>query len=99
MTHYILDGHEPTPTDTATWTRWMTSADRTVARTAIGPDIIVSTVFVGLDLGGDPDKPVLFETEIMESGVASTECRHVRYATWDEAEHGHRQIVREYRAG
>ena len=99
MTHYILDGHEPKRADAAAWERWMSSADRTVARTAVDANIIVSTVFVGIDLGCDPDKPILFETEIMESGVASTEYRHVRYATWDEAEHGHRLIVREYRAG
>lgn len=76
----------------------MVSADRIVARTRLGPGIIVSTVFVGLDLGFDPDRPMLFETEIMEAGVASTDCRHIRYATWDEAERGHRQVVRGYRA-
>lgn len=76
----------------------MVSSNRTVARTVVDSHVTVSTVFVGLDLGGDPDRPMLFETEIMESGVASSDSRHVRYATWDEAELGHVQIVRECRS-
>lgn len=71
----------------------MVSADRTVARTDVDSRVTVSTVFVGVDLGGYLDRPMLFETEVMVSGVASTDSRYVRYATWDEAEAGHKQIV------
>lgn len=97
--HYILNGHEPKLTDATTWQRWMISADRIVARTVIDSNVTVSTVFVGLDLGSDPNQPLLFETEVMEAGVTSSDCRHVRYATWDEAERGHMQIVDECRVG
>ncbi|WP_454651290.1 hypothetical protein [Bradyrhizobium liaoningense] len=96
MSHYILNGRDPKSTDAVTWQRWYESADRVVARTQIGPDIVISTVFVGLDLGCDPDRPLVFETEVMEAGVASVDARRVRYATWVEAERGHAKIVSEY---
>jgi hypothetical protein len=97
MSHYILNGQEPKQADPATWQRWRVSADRVVARTQISPDIVVSTVFVGLDMGCDPSSPLLFETEVTEAGVASVDARRVRYSTWAEAELGHKEIVREYR--
>ncbi|WP_141713587.1 hypothetical protein [Bradyrhizobium elkanii] len=97
MSHYILDGREPECTNAVWWRRWYESADRVVARTRINPDIVVSTVFVGLDLGCDPDRPVLFETEVMEVGIASVDARQKRYLTWAEAERGHAKIVSEYR--
>lgn len=95
--HGTFIGHEPQGTDPVSWQRWYESADRVVARTEIGPDIIVSTVFVVLDLGCDPDRPLVFETEVMEAGVASVDARRVRYPTWVEAERGHAKLVSEYR--
>lgn len=97
MSHYILDGHESRRTDPVTWHGWVISADRVVARTQVAPDLVVSTVFVGLDMGYDPSSPLLFETEVMKAGVASVDARRVRYSTWAEAELGHEEIVREYR--
>ncbi|WP_456791765.1 hypothetical protein [Bradyrhizobium sp. USDA 4506] len=97
MSHYILDGDEPKCTNAVSWRRWYESADRVVARTRISPDIVVSTVFVGLDLGCDPDRPLLFEAEVMEVGIASIDARRERYPTWLEAERGHAKIVSEYR--
>lgn len=97
MSHYILDGHEPQRTDPVSWRQWYESADRVVARTEIGPDIVISTVFVGLDLGCEPDRPLVFETEVMEAGVASVDARRERYSTWAEAERGHAKIVSDYR--
>lgn len=96
MRHYILKGHDPVSTDPATWREWFESADRVVARTEINPETLVSTVFVGLDMGCDPDTPLLFETEVMEAGTSSVGARRVRYSTWVEAERGHAEIVREY---
>lgn len=97
MSHYILDGRVPKRTDPVSWQRWYKSADRVVARTEIGPDIVISTVFVGLDLGCDPDRPLVFETEVMEAGVASVDARRVRFQTWAEAERGNAKLVSEYR--
>ncbi|MGY4568350.1 MULTISPECIES: hypothetical protein [Bradyrhizobium] len=74
------------------WRRWYESADRVVARTRISPDIVVSTVF-----GCDPDRPLLFETEVMEVGITSIDARRERHPTWVEAERGHAKIVSGYR--
>lgn len=97
MSHYILEGHEPKSTDPITWQKWIASANRTVAKTEVDPKIVVSTVFVGLDLGSEPGTPLLFETEVMEADVPSVDRRRVRYLTWAEAELGHVEIVRDYR--
>lgn len=97
MSHYILIGHDPVSTDPATWREWFQSADRVVARTEINPDTLVSIVFVGLDMGCDPDTPLLFETEVMESGTSSVDARRVRYSDLGGAERGHAEVVHEYR--
>ncbi|QPF83982.1 hypothetical protein IC762_30785 [Bradyrhizobium genosp. L] len=97
MSHYVRDGHESRRTDPVTWHEWVISADRVVARTQVSADLVVSTVFVGLDMGCDPSSPLLFETELMKAGVSSVDARRVRYSTWAEAEVGHEEIVREYR--
>ena len=97
MSHYILDGREPKRTDPVSWRRWFESADRVVARTQIGPDIVISTVVVGLNLGCDPGRPLVFETEVTEARVASVEARQERYPTRAEAERGDASIVDEYR--
>jgi hypothetical protein len=68
-----------------------------VARTQIGADIVISTVFVGLEFGCDPGRPRVFETEVTEARVASVDARRERYPTWAEAERGHAKIVDEYR--
>jgi hypothetical protein len=91
--YYILDGHEPKQTnDMEVWHRLMfgeESDKRTVAFDQIG-DVMVSTVFLGLNHAlGDEDR-ILFETMVF-GGPLDREC--VRYATWDEAEHGHAVMV------
>jgi hypothetical protein len=68
----------------------MESADRHV-----GEDFVngyrVSTVFLGLDHGFDSDIQ-LFETMVFpEDSYAEVYC--ARYATWEEAEDGHRNAV------
>lgn len=96
MTHHILHGHDLIRTDPVTWRQWFKTADRIVARAQVNPDVLISTVFVGLDLGCDPGKPLVFETEVMEAGASSGDARRVRYSTWSEAKRGHAAIVAEY---
>jgi hypothetical protein len=92
---YILDGHEAVPCeDLMTWGRWMEHADRHVALTIQG-DVEVSTVFLGLDhnfFGDWGSKPVLFESMLFVAGGAH-DC--MRYATWEEAEAGHAELVKQ----
>lgn len=84
---YILDGHNPVLCeDLVTWAQAFEKSDRHVARTAQN-DIVVSTIFLGIDynFGGGP--PLLFETMIF-GGEHDRYCK--RYPTWEEAEGGHK---------
>lgn len=92
---YILVGRRPVPVDTLTWARWFeVTAHRRVAR-AVVHGVEVSTMFMGVDSSFMPDgPPILFETMVFGGGLDHEQWR---YATWDEAECGHRlmcQLVR-----
>lgn len=53
--------------DAFEWTKAFETMDRRVARTEVAPDVVVSTVFIGHDLGSPPDsggEPVVFETRV-----------------------------------
>lgn len=87
--YYILDGHNPVKVDVVEWSQWFSTADRTVARLTVD-DISVLTVFLGLDHSLDSRPPGLFETVVFggkHDGFME------RYATWEEAEQGHKKIV------
>jgi hypothetical protein len=64
-------------------------------------DIAVSTVFLPIDHSHDPDgPPIVFETMVFRGGSEGSlgeagECQ--RYSTWEEAEEGHRKLVRQLR--
>lgn len=94
---YILDeAHNPVLVeDVLEWGRWFAKADRRVAVTELGEfNARISTVFLGIDHGFfNHEKPALFETMIFENGNGG-DMR--RYATWAEAEEGHKEMVREY---
>jgi hypothetical protein len=94
--NYILNGHDPVPEpDIHKWGRWLSKANRVVAKTQIG-DAEISTVFLGTDhnwLGHPP--PILFETMVFGLPYAHEPC--IRYATWDEAEAGHSEMVERVR--
>jgi hypothetical protein len=88
---YILTpDHVAVPVDQDTWARWVTTTDRQVARTAVAPDSLVSTVFLGLDHNWGDGPRQLFETMVF-GGPLDQEC--VRYATWAQAEAGHQAMV------
>lgn len=72
------------------WARVMSVTPNRVARDDLPNGGYVSTVFMGLDHGGG-DKLELFETMVFDGvgGAGAT----VRYATWDEAVAGHRNIL------
>lgn len=91
MKGYILNGHEPEEVDYIQSAAWFSTADRSVAKTDIGEEVFVSTVFLGIDhnhSGKGP--PVLFETMVF-GGKQDGLCH--RYCTWDEAEVGHHEVV------
>ena len=87
---YILEGKVPKLVqDVMEWSRWFESADRQVARTKKG-EVLVSTVFLGLDYSFDGGLPILYETMVF-GGEFNYEQE--RYHTWEDAEEGHRQMV------
>ena len=93
MNTYILDGRTPiAEPDLMKWALWFETADRCVKDTEQG-DVIVSTVFLGLDHspGFPGQRPELFETMIFVGGSSQGDCE--RYATWEEAEAGHARWV------
>lgn len=92
--HYILDGKTPvTCKDVLTWARWFEKNNkrRRVACTRMWPNVLVSTVFLGLDHNfGDSGLPLLFETMVFGGAL---DGEQERYSTWDEALSGHYKIV------
>jgi hypothetical protein len=87
--YYILIGREVVAEpDQARWASFLES-DRSIARTG-NENITVSTVFLGLDhnfSGRGP--PLVFETMILGGPHDGAQRR---YATYDEAEAGHRDM-------
>ena len=88
--HYILDGKNAVSADLITWAKWLETAERHVAKTAVSDTVNVSTVFLGLDhsFGGGP--PLLFETMILGG---EHDKYQDRYETWEQAEVGHQKAV------
>jgi hypothetical protein len=93
--HYILNGREVVPADLITWATWLESVGegRVVARDLVG-DIVISTVFIGLDHRFGDGPPLIFETMVL-GGVLDQEME--RYSTYDEAEAGHQSMVERVR--
>ena len=90
---YGLVGHEPIALyDILEWGRTFESlrigGRHIVAQDYVGPTL-VSTVFVGIDYSFGRGVPLLFETMTFDT---ESDVRD-RYATWDEAEAGHRKVV------
>ena len=100
---YILDGHTPRPVKTVeAWARWFEKSQRQVAFTDL-TYATVSTVFLGVDhryFSEGP--PILFETMVFGNSGGDfpeeLDGKLQRYATWDEAEAGHAEMVAEVRA-
>jgi hypothetical protein len=106
---YILDADgNPVPEpDLFKWGLWLEENhfNRRVAHTELQPGVYVSTVFLAIDHGygglyGDPE-PVLFETMCFDDYGEMNNDRYTlfdRYATREEALHGHEVIVANLRA-
>lgn len=85
--------------DLLEWGKFMESGDRIVAKTQID-EVLVSTVFLGLDHNFGPGEPLLFETMIFtedSSGEISFKGavdgfvgRMKRDSNWGDAEETHR---------
>lgn len=90
--YWKLKDKKPIPVcNTIEWAQSFDSADRVIARTEIGKDVVVSTVFLGLDHSFGKGAPLLFETMIF--GGPHDEYQE-RYSTFEEAEKGHDEAVK-----
>lgn len=118
MTSYILDDDNRVVAieDILVWAEWWEEARRqnrnVVAQTQIRDGAWVSTVFIGLDMGFNELRPIVFETmaftarsEVRWSELRQAEVDGVgeeldtaRYATWNEAVMGHERMVEKWAA-
>ena len=96
--HWILDEHHVAyQAELMEWADWFAKADRVVRQDNF-TEGDVSTVFLGLDHNySDEGDPQIFETMVFDSNGDEIQCE--RYATWDQAEAGHKRIVRELTHG
>lgn len=88
MTKYYCldDNNNPVECDRATWEIKINSPKRLVAVAEVGR-YTISTTFVGIDY------PLLFETAIFDDWNKEETVIYNRYATWKEAEAGHKKAV------
>jgi hypothetical protein len=96
--YYILGAdNQIIAVDAMTWAKWFENMpNRTVGYTQITSEILVSTVFLGLDHRFSGRRPaILFETVVF-GGPRDGDMW--RYSSWDDAEAGHAAAVRNVRA-
>jgi hypothetical protein len=94
--YYGLKDRKPVPmANSIDWAKWLLDTDRIVARedlkTKSGEEIMISTVFLGVDYNFGRKPPLLFETLVFGGEL---EGEMVRYATWEEAEEGHKIMTK-----
>ncbi len=92
MKYYMLEGKTLiSTTDHLAWAAWFKDTNRRVTQTPVSSDIEVSTVFMGLDHNfSNEGPPILFETMVFGGPLDQEQAR---YATWEEAEAGHKAMV------
>lgn len=91
MGMYILKGKETIYTnDIDEWLKGLQDETRILKRENIG-DILISTIFLGLNHDLFSEIPILFETMAFKDGKT---IEMKRYSTYDEAVEGHERIKR-----
>lgn len=94
---YALDGNNnPIKVDSVLeWGKFMEDDQRRMVARTYFPDhkAMVSTVFLGIDVtwGSAPVPAGLFETMAFQRGSSIGD--RIRYATWKDAEAGHKEAV------
>ena len=89
--YYDMDGNQIN--DMEQWARLFGDTERRIiARTELPGEVTVSTVWLGIDHSyGDGGPPLIFESMVFARSAADMDC--VRYATREEAEAGHSELV------
>ena len=92
---YKLDGKTPVPVNSILelGETFVDPETRIVRQTQLTGKITISTVFLGINHNfGINTEPILFET--MAFGAKNDYMK--RYSTWDEAEKGHENFLKEF---
>lgn len=94
MKYFVLDeNNNVVPCSLLDWGKLYSEQGndrRRVAKDDID-DKYISTVFLGLDHGGNTDsEPALFETMVFHKGI---DIFCARYSTWEEAAEGHKKVI------
>lgn len=96
MNYYLLKGKTPRLVkDSKEWAKWYKKHSQQIDACVVG-NYSITTVFIGIDhnfFGKGP--PLLFETMVFECKRAAINNFTRRYSTWDEAQAGHDEIVKE----
>ena len=77
--YFVLDesGEPRQERDLDAWERWFATADRSIARTRVSPEITVLTMFRGIDDVPDSgDQPKLFESRVFGGVLDAEEVTH-----------------------
>lgn len=89
---YVLnaDGSTRVEPDLLKWAKWFEHAERQIARDILPGDVLVSTVFLGIDHSFFGNIPLLFETMVFGGKYDQFQ---ERYATREEALAGHAKVL------
>lgn len=88
---YKLSGKKPVPCSFEEYIHFMKSAaNRIVEQTQVG-DLLVSTIFTGIDHAFGTGEKQLFETKVF--GLPDETQPRWRFATWNQAVREHRKLV------
>lgn len=93
----ILSGHDVVSIeDVLQWSKWFETADRIVKQDELSNGYFVSTIFLGLDHGFADSEHLWFETMVFQSEDDLDDLDCCRYETWDQAEEGHKTMVKKW---
>lgn len=104
---YILKGHKAVPASLFEWGGWLEThrKEKIVKQEELpkkwwkfwAKPLWVSTVFLGLDHNFSMrGEPLIFETMVFRSRENLGEIDMARYSTWEEAEKGHKRMVKKW---
>lgn len=91
--NWILDGKKPIPATILEWGEMFEDYSKKEVGLTLMRRGHISTIFLGVDQGYsfDDSPPILFETMIF---IGKYDGYQERYATWEEAEEGHKKAVK-----
>lgn len=78
------------------WEEWFETADRIVKQETLSDGKWISTVFLGINHGFYIGEPLWFETMVFPKKNDFLDLDIERYTTWEEAEEGHKRMIKKW---